>query len=266
MRMSPKALWAKSVFVLAAISVFRGMMKRPTAIIIALSAILLGGCASTPQSPVTMNGDFWTAKDQRVAVVVPEVPKPSVALPGADCLLCIAAASAMNSSLIDHFESLSTEDLANIKNELATELNNHGVRTKIIDAFEDLEDLPKFKSDLANAAARDFSVFKSKFNATHVLVVKVTQVGAIRPYASYVPTSSPSATIQGAAYLVDVTTNTYDWYLPIAINRNSDGEWDEPPAFPGLTNAYYQVLAIAREQILAPFASKTANSPMVHNQ
>lgn len=52
--------------------------------------------------------------------------------------------------------------------------------------------------------------------------------------------------------MVDVDTNAYHWYLPINLHLSAEGEWKEPPTFPGLTNAYYQVLEKLRDMVLEP--------------
>ena len=35
--------------------------------------------------------------------------------------------------------------------------------------------------------------------------------------------------------------------------RNADGAWDEPAKFPGLTNAYFQVVELGKDEVLRPF-------------
>jgi hypothetical protein len=61
--------------------------------------------------------------------------------------------------------------------------------------------------------------------------------------------------VVGASYIVDLTSNNYDWYLPLDIQRSAEGAWDEPPQFPGLTNAYFQTVEMAKDSIQKPLAN-----------
>jgi len=53
---------------------------------------------------------------------------------------------------------------------------------------------------------------------------------------------------------VNLGSNAYDWYLPVNVLRSAEGVWDEPTAFPGLTNAYFQALELGKDSYLNPFA------------
>ena len=84
-------------------------------------------------------------------------------------------------------------------------------------------------------------------------MVQVSALGVWRGYASYVPTDVPRAVLNGQAALVDLSSHGLDWYLPLALARAAEGEWSEPPKYPGLTNAYYQVLETAMDMVKKPF-------------
>jgi hypothetical protein len=58
----------------------------------------------------------------------------------------------------------------------------------------------------------------------------------------------------GSASMVDLSTHALEWYLPLDVSRAADGNWDEPPKFPGLSNAYYQVLETGMDMVRKPFA------------
>jgi len=197
---------------------------------------------------------MWeTNKDATVGIVMASVPKPDLYLPGADCLLCIAVASAANSSLDKQVDTFNDENLAGIKNELANRLNKKNIKTIVIADPVKIDSMPKQKSDVPNAAPYDFSNLAKSHGVTHLLVIDVRLLGIQRTYASYVPTSDPKGIFKGAGYLVDIKTGTYQWYMPIEIYKSADGQWDEAPAFPALTNAYYQALASGKDQIVSKF-------------
>src|SRR5690606_6403031 len=112
----------------------------------------------------------------------------------------------------------------------------------LVNSSLDLSGLPAMKSKVPNASKYDFSKAAKADEVTHVLVVEFDFVGVRRSYSSYIPTSAPQVVILGATYLVDLSSNTYKWYKPLAVYRNAEGEWDEPPVFPGMTNAYYEAV------------------------
>ena len=76
-----------------------------------------------------------------------------------------------------------------------------------------------------------------------------------RPYSAYVPTGEPKAIVSGSVYLVNLSTNTYEWLMPFSVDKSAEGAWDEPPKFPGLTNAYFQVLEMVADRIQSPLAN-----------
>jgi hypothetical protein len=117
----------------------------------------------------------------------------------------------------------------------------------------DASSFPKYSSDLPNTAKQDFSALKNEYNISHLLVVDVTFLGMWRSYANYVPTSDPVAYLKASSYLVNLDNNSYEWFLPLELKQSAQGDWDELPNFPGLTNAYYQVLAEGREEIVSEF-------------
>ena len=81
----------------------------------------------------------------------------------------------------------------------------------------------------------------------------INTLGFIRTYSSYFPTSDPKGTIGGAGYLINLSNNLYEWYQPVNVTRSADTTWDEPPKFPGLTNAYFQVIELGKGVFLNPF-------------
>jgi hypothetical protein len=222
--------------------------------LIALSIlVVLTGCVATPQQPVSMESGFLNDSNKTVGVVMTKLPNPDVYLPGADCLLCMAAAEAMNSSLSKHVETLTPDDFKLVRSNLIQRMQEKGVNVVAIEETIDVERLPKHKSEIPNSARRDYSSYQSKYEITHLLVVDIDQMGLYRSYASYIPTSDPKAVLVGQSYLISLKDNTYKWYKPISIYKSAAGEWDESPAYPALTNAYYQVIETGREMVLSEF-------------
>lgn len=230
------------------------MKNIATLVVITLSALLVA-CVGTPQQPVAISESFWQGSEKKVGIVMSAIPTADVHLPGAACLLCIAVAEAANSSISKQVESFSTDSLDELPSVLGETLDKKQIPFVFIEEPVEVTSLPKFSSKEANIAKRNFSEYKSKYNITHLLVVDIQQVGIIRNYANYVATSDPQGVFQASSYLVDLANNAYTWYKPVAIRKSVADGWDEPPAFPGLTNAYYQAIELGKESIITPLAA-----------
>ena len=103
------------------------------------------------------------------------------------------------------------------------------------------------------APRKNFQSLRVKYNVDRLLVIDITGVGFIRPYSAYIPTSDPKGFVDGVGYLVDLSSNLYDWYVRVNIVKGAEGQWDEAPQFPGLTNAYFQAIEAAKDQFSDPF-------------
>ena len=103
----------------------------------------------------------------------------------------------------------------------------------------------------ANIAPKDYASLREKFQADKLVVINVNEIGFSRTYSSYVPTSGPQAKISGASFMVNLSDNSYEWFAPLSVLKGSE-KWDEPPKFPGLTNAYYQAIEQAKDDITKP--------------
>lgn len=215
-------------------------------------AIFLGGCAVKPQLPVTLDKQVLGTNAGRVGVAMTALPKADIFLPGADCLLCYAVASATNSTLGKHASTLPHEDLPQLKHQIVQRLRGKGTDAILIEEDLNLETLPSRTEEGANVAKKDFSQLRQKYNVERLLVVAITRIGVERQYSSYIPNGDPKAVFRGVGYLVNLKNNTYEWYAPIDILRATDSTWDEPPKFPGLTNAYFQALEAGKDVVLKP--------------
>ena len=215
---------------------------------------LISACALKPQTPITLKQTFWSDAPKKVGVVMAKIPELDVYLPGAGCLLCLAAAEIANSSISSHLNTLSSDDLVDLKREVAQKLKKKGVDVVVIESDIDFDTLPKYKSETPNSTRKDYSSFKASHGLTHLVVINVTRLGVHRTYSSYIPTSDPKGSFFGASYMVNLSNNTYDWYKPLNVLKSVNDEWDEPPLFPALTNAYYQALETGKDSVLAPFS------------
>ncbi len=228
-------------------------MKSRTAVILAFLALALAGCAGVPQQPVALDAGMVAPKSGRVGVAMTALPKIDTHFPGAGCLLCIAAASAMNSSLTAHTQKLPYEDLAGVKEQVAALIRKKGTLVTVIPGDLRIDELPRYSTEGPNIAPKDFRPLKQKYDIDKLVVLQVETLGMWRTYSSYFPTSDPKGVFMGRGYMINLGTNTYEWFQPVTVMQSAAGEWDEPPGFPALTNAYFQVLEFGKDSFLKPF-------------
>lgn len=238
-------------------------MKIRFGLILAAFAVLTTGCATVQQTPIALTRSATDAQAGRIGVAMTGLPKVDTYLPGASCLLCLAVASSMNSQLTAHAATLTYEDLPRLKTDVASLLRKSGASVVVIEEDLDIKSLPDAATQGMNLATKDFSSLQRKHQIEKLLVINIKTLGFERTYASYVPTSDPKSLFEGLGYIVNLKTNTYDWYQPIRITKSADQAWDEPPKYPGLTNAYFQSLELGKDQLLQPFAAEVKAAPKV---
>jgi hypothetical protein len=234
---------------------FRGnTMNNRISLALVMCASLLAGCAAPQQAPIQLSASSLSPPPSKIGIAMTVLPKVDTEFPGAACLLCYATASIANSSLTAQAHTLPYEDLVKMKELIADILNKKGSSTTILQKNIDISALPDFGAKGADIARKDFSSLKTQYGIDKVLVVNLTTIGFVRQYSSYIPNSDPKANIVGTAYIVDLNNNKYDWYQPINIVKSAEGQWDEPPKYPGLTNAYFQVVELTKDNILSPLS------------
>jgi hypothetical protein len=228
-------------------------MKLRFAAFLAVVIFTLGGCAGTPQSTVSLEQGTPTLKGSRVGLYMAQLPKVDSYFPGAGCLLCIATASLANAKLTAYTQTLPHDELAKLKSNLANLLRARGATVVDMPDTFSPDSLPRSQDKGANIALIDFSSLRTAHKIDKLAVIDISRLGILRPYSAYFPTSDPKASLVGVGYLVNLINNQYEWYQPVQVSKSAEGAWDEPPKFPGLTNAYFQTLEIGKDTFLKPF-------------
>lgn len=229
------------------------MKNRVAPVFVAASLLLLGGCITAPQTPIEYSQNTTAAGSGKVGVAMTALPKVDTHLYGAGCLLCYASAAAANGSLTTHAQTLPYEDLPKLKNDVADLLRKRGTDVVVIPDPIDLNLLPSYDKEGPNVARKDFAPLRTKYSVDKLLLIEITGLGFMRTYAQYFPTSDPKAMLQGTGSIVNLKNNTYEWYMPVNVTKSADKTWDEPPQFPGLTNAYFQVLELGKDAYTKSF-------------
>ncbi len=229
-------------------------MNLRAGVVLVAVVIVLGGCA-TRQPNIALGENALGAGAGKVGVAMMPLPKVDTYFPGASCLLCLAAASIANSSLTTHTQSLPYEDLPKLKERVADVLRKKGTDAIVINGDLDVGALPDFSNPGPNVARKDFTSLQKKYGVGKLLVVQVSALGMWRTYNAYFPTSDPRAVVLGLGYIVNLSNNTYEWYSPVTVYKSAEGNWDEPPKFPGLTNAYFQAIELGNDAFLRPLGN-----------
>jgi hypothetical protein len=212
---------------------------------------LLQGCATINQKPVALQADAVTSNGGRIGVAMAPLPKVDTQFPGAGCLLCLAVASAANSTMTDYTRTLALEDLPDLKKQAAAALTKKGATPVVIAGDLKFDELPAVSTPTEGFALRDFRGLAAKHSIDRLIYIDLRVIGIWRNYASYIPTGDPFAVAKGVVYMVDLKTNALQWYAPIDVVKGAT-KWDQPPKFPDLTNAYFQALELAKDAVLKP--------------
>ena len=222
-------------------------------LLLSVFILFVTGCASVPQQqPVSLNFSA-IPKEQKIGVYVSAVPKITTSFPGAGCLLCYAAASTANSSLTKQVETFQAEELNKVSEKIIQQLKNKGYEVVVISTLIADKKLPKVKPAPGSTITKNYGIYKTQQGVDQLLVLNFGFVGVSRSYSSYIPTGAPQASISGQYYMIDLATNSYSLYSPLNVMRAVDGEWDQAPKFPGVTNAFYQAEEEAVDHIIKPF-------------
>ncbi|NML42445.1 hypothetical protein HHL11_01705 [Ramlibacter sp. G-1-2-2] len=220
---------------------------------IGLAALLLAGCATKPQAPVALDTSALSPAAGKVGVVLAKTPKAALDLPGAGCLLCLAAAQVANSGASGHVETLDVNEFNPVRDQIADALRKKGMQVVVIPDALDLETLAELPGDRDRAAMRNFAPLRQKYGVDKMVVVSLEAWGLQRNYSAYIPQGAPRIYLRASGRMVNLASNSYEWYLPINVARAADGNWDEPPKYPGLTNAFYQAVEEGKDQLLRPW-------------
>ncbi|WP_138410081.1 hypothetical protein [Stutzerimonas nosocomialis] len=218
--------------------------------VLLMAAAWLTGCAS-PQLPIALEETLWNERDKTIGVAIVELPKPSVQLVGNQGLLDLAINTGLAAGLRAKVETWELASFETIPQQLVDDLTQRGYQAKALPPVK----LENFKESSAKLgyAKRDFTPLREQQQVDKLILVSMTVAGTMRSYYSIVPTSEPMSQVSGLTQVIDLADNRLAFYQAFAATRAADGEWDEGPDYPNLTNAFYQALDESEQRVLAPF-------------
>ena len=218
--------------------------------IIAVSSLTLVACVATPQPTVTLDTNYFKDESLKIGIVyLPPEKEATTHISGANCLLCYGVASALTATLDTHLaESISDEELLNIRNLIRTEYSQRSSETQIIELNKPISDLADFNGELG-FARKDFRPLKKELDIDLLVVFQVSAHGTYRTFFDYIPTGDPKGYIGAILYSVDLNNNAYVQYEDLTEKVQPEGAWDEPSDFPSVTTSYYQAVENVKEKI-----------------
>jgi hypothetical protein len=228
--------------------------KRAFVAAVTALTVLMAGCATPPQAPIAWNSTAIKAAPGKVGVVMSSLPAPNTQFPGASCLLCIAFAEAANSEMTAHVKTLSLNDLKALSNDVAVQLRKQGLDVTVFPEPLAIDSVPERNSPSEGEARRDFASLRAKLNVDRLLVLDFPVVAVQRNYSAYIPQGAPFAAVRGTASMVDLRNNKLLWNQQVGAVVTPQDKWDEPPKFPGVTNAWYQALENAKDSVVKALA------------
>ncbi|MBO3276888.1 hypothetical protein [Pseudomonas schmalbachii] len=220
-----------------------------------LCLVLLTGCA-TPQPPVPMDQSFWAQKQERIGIAYTQVPKPTVIMAGQQGLLDMAVNNGLAAGLRSKVETWDSSSLRSIPAQVGEQLRADGYQAVNIDDPLVLDTLAKNKAEKTGYASKDFQPLKSQKQIDKLVLFEFGSAGTMRTYYGMVPTSVPVAQVVVTTYVIDLNDNHLLYYQPNVFSHSADGEWDEAPDFPNLTNAFYQALDSTQQSLLGVFRNQ----------
>jgi hypothetical protein len=198
---------------------------------------------------------FAVAPGKSVGIAMSPLPTISMEYPGANCLACLATANAVNSKLADYARTLSLSELSSVKEDIATAMRKKGIRAVVLSEPLDLKLLEDVNEAGGNSPRKDFRPLRQKYEIEKLVVIDIAAIGFHRSYLAYSAVGVPIAFLRSTGYVVDLRSNTYEWYAPVNTVKPADGPWDEPPGFPGLTKAHYTAIELAKDRLVNPFSN-----------
>lgn len=208
-------------------------------VIIILGSIFLVGCAS--HADVPMSESFWQNKQQKVTVAAAKAPKPQLHKQGPQGLLDVAIANAMTNDLDKRLQQIDLSWYHRMPTSFGASLKQRGV--SVVPYNSQVSDDQKEYTRLAIN------------NSDKVLVIKLEAIGAKRDYYAMVPTGAPQGYCVMSGELINVADNKVLWRYTATSAQPVQGAWDQPPAYPNLTNAIELAANSARQELLDSFFS-----------
>lgn len=222
--------------------------------------LLLAGCAH-PVPNVPLNSSFWNQKGQTVGVNIAHPEKTGFYKLGQVGLLDDGIDNLMTSDSRNYVEKLALAPFNKVQFTFVDGLNKRGMKAHVIKAKIDLTKLKESGAkNPKTEALLDFRPLAGLANANYLLIMNVTEAGIARKYYGVIPLGNPVAIFNVEGRLVNLTTNAILWRDQVHELAPIGSNWDSPPKYTALKQAYMRALTSARSDLLLDFFNQMPTS------
>ncbi|WP_413616563.1 hypothetical protein MRB56_11305 [Halomonas cupida] len=206
-----------------------------------------------------MDQSAWQEKHGRIGIATSVITQPVLYKTGNQELRDRMISSGMTSGLLEVMQAWDSQQaLKELPQTLAASLEEQGYDTVVIPE-------PLKEDDFAEAASRqdgyeylDLEPLKTRYQIDKLVWVYIGAHGLSRKYYRFIPISEPKAIVNYLSLVIDLDDNRYLLYQPGSVEQVAEGEWDQPPLYPRLAEAYSKAIEQARQDILAEFQNQPA--------
>jgi len=216
---------------------------------------LATGCATVVPN-ISAGQKFWSDKQHAIGVAVIKLPAAGAHKSGSQGLLDIAINNSMASDLETHLSQQDVTKIENLADKIASYLQEKGFEVKRISDQVDPEAFPEQEASGGGKhySLRDYSSLKEQHGIEKLVLLSINQIGTIRSYYGFIPTSSPAGYASLNGQVINLTTAELEWNQnAVQQTPSAESEWDVPPDFPGLTQAMEMAFDNSRQVIFNNF-------------
>lgn len=238
-------------------------------VVVSVVVLSLAACA---KPSVEMDPSLWSHKEYRIGVALIKHPDAAAHKAGAQGLLDMAINSAMAADLKTRMKTMKLDEFDTVRELFAAELQKRGMQAKIVEtvidpeqfaAFEAPSNVPKLYFD------RNLKGLAEKESLDLIALLSVEGYGTLRKYYGFIPLGKPMGFCMASGQLVDLRTNELMWRSTASEEQSTvevTGEWDQPPAYPELTDAVKKAIENSRAYIMQAFFGTTTAAEPRHDQ
>lgn len=216
-----------------------------------LFCIFVTGCVSTKQ--VNLPTNFWQNKQQNIVVARAKAPTPGLYQQGREGVVDMM----INQVVTDKFnQRIKQADLSwypTLQQSFVKKLRSEGLHVKVLDQTIDYSNMNFVNKDPNLYADRDFASLKGNLHADELLLIRVSQYGALRDYYGFIPLGAPRAYCNIQGDLIDLSTNRLIWRKNVVVQIPAPDDWHQPPQYQTFMETLSDAVRTATARLLASF-------------
>lgn len=211
-------------------------MKNFYHLMIPVLLLLVQGCASVVQKPVTLDTGFWQDRKGVIGVALDPLPSPDTYFNGGAVLDGVINATRAQ-PLTERLRSIDTKRAAMIAENMAKQLKARGFTVTQL-AESGILPASEWQTPATPDvnATRDFRALKAA-GIARLLVITVERIGTERDYRGVTPLGPPKAVFKVKGELIDIDSGKVLWMQREDASMPIAEPWDQAPDFPNVVNA-----------------------------